>query len=356
MNPDGYTTVERRTPPKKAKSKANGARKQSGQVLPAAKPANVTVNKSANKAANQPLNKKMASKSIPKSILKLTPASSKAPAAMVPIQQPVLSFDAFKQLPQQDRKALLAGPTVAICVRGHKLAELPKRLVMAVSPFANARFTVDQMATILILHPNSTKDAVIYIAKYLVNVCNTVNVFRLPWKDVTKTAAIYQVGRTLQLGKFFKHLENYLVDQIHDDAGIMGYDELEVVLNRTNNDVTDPVFKRYANALATLRFKGEIPDSDQFDTWVSARPELASLMQEIDEKYQAKREKSQAANDARLARQERVNRRPGVARFRAQGGKPHRLNDPEIAASSFSGVHTLPADKARKLGKKGLSA
>jgi hypothetical protein len=231
---------------------------------------------------------------------------------------------------------------------------------MAVSPFANAHFGGDQSSGVLILPGNgNTKEAVTCIADYLIKVCNSANVFRLPWKDVKKTAAIYQVGRTLEMGTFFHHISTYLVTQIQDSNGIMDYADLNTVLNRTNNDVTDPVFKRYAHALSALRYKGEIPDSLEFATWLSRHPELAQMMDDIDAEQETKRNKFQAAKDASLAHKGRANRRPRAQAARKRAGNQQSADEnklPEMASTFGPGIHHIGAEAARKLGKMGFSA
>jgi hypothetical protein len=80
---DGFTTVHNRAMMDKVGTKPAAASKQSGKAGRSAK--------SFKKPAQRPV---------------------KMP--MVPITQPVIPFEAFKQLPAQSRKALLLGPTVTI--------------------------------------------------------------------------------------------------------------------------------------------------------------------------------------------------------------------------------------------------
>jgi hypothetical protein len=309
LDNDGFTVVQKRAPKKPS---------------PNNKP--VEAPKQAPKQALKPSKPKKAWKSAPV-------------PRMVPIDQPVVPFEAFKVLSPECRKALASGPSVAVYSRGNLAIHVPKRLIMAVSPLANAHFSKDQTNPMLPLEGDGNpKEAVVTVVEYLVKVCKSEKFILLPWKDVKKTAAIYQVGRTLGMGCFFRHLENYLVNRIVTEKGLIEYGDLESVLNRTNNDINDPLFKRYAHALCTLRYKRQIPDPEDFEAWLTKHRELSQLMADIDAQHEAKRQKIQAEKQAHKQAEKQTKKQPKPATSRAlQPGEYH-----------------IGAEAARKLNKKGF--
>jgi hypothetical protein len=137
------------------------------------------------------------------------------------------------------------------------------------------------------------------------------------------------------------HIRAHLVKQIETEYGLISYEDLGHILQRTNNDPADPLFSQYARVLSAMRRKGAIPDADDFDKWLGDHTALSELMDKYEAEYlaaQAAREKARAkfVLDRKPFRQVRV------------AAPPAHIFGP--------GVHQIDAETARKMGRHGFAA
>jgi hypothetical protein len=293
------------------------------------------------------------------------------------IQQPIIPFSTFKNLSQPERLSLLKGPKLAFRsnrVVGNRSRELPKRLLMAVSPVVNLHCISNPTSSTLHLtgltdlyDVDYDKGALPYILSYLLNVCKTKKFYSLPplVDDFSTTLSIYSVCQVLQLEEFGNHVMMHLAHLARE----VDYPELDWILAAAGNDTSDPLFMRVAQTLAHQRRKGFVDDVQEFKDWLEEHPELEEAMDEIDAEYKARGKEGPERDDGRdralevqARRAERV--RLGIEFVRvldddfdgryAEDQGPD-LPMPDVGESGSEGrprTFHIGAEAERKLGKK----
>jgi hypothetical protein len=261
---------------------------------------------------------------------------------MVEISQNIIPYEAFKALPKYKRGELLKGPTITLSSRGKDIVNIPKRLLMAVSPLGNRYCTEHQKEEHMVLNDVvSGFYAVQHIVSYLINVCRTLKFYSLPYVgDLKMDLEIYIAARHLEMYPNLQHVLVHLKGEIQNERGIIGYDELDTILAGTGCCRLDPLVVYMAETLARLRYRNEIPDPSEFGAWLQRYPILYGYMAEIDREYEEKREEAEEARAARKARK--------ADKFRKIQQTKQELKEAE-SNMSHPGAHQISAEAARKL-------
>ncbi|KAF2114379.1 hypothetical protein BDV96DRAFT_600359 [Lophiotrema nucula] len=226
-------------------------------------------------------------------------------ANVAPIHQGCILMDGFRKLSREERGKLLHGPKIAILVKGTKVCNISKRLLMAVSALAHRDLTVHQTEPILSLPDHLDKDAVASVLGYFKNVCS-VNYYNLGHPDdIEVTGGIYQAARTLETGGAELSVLGYLKYKIF--ANKLGYIDMHALLNCCDG-VHDPLFEVIAKNMAQLRYTEAVGKPGKFESFLRAHPQLSAAMDDIDAEHDAKRKQTEAAKTARLKDEQRNNK------------------------------------------------
>ena len=276
--------------------------------------------------------------------------------AISPVMQELITYEALRGMNQTDRKALLQGPRVAVrTIQAEWEIEVPKKLLMAVSPLANQHFE-DEPASMAfrVAALSGYEEGFRHVLAYLKNVCRTKGFYNVPvTDDLETTAAAYRVCQVLEMEEFTYNLKSRL-RHLSRDAD---YPELEIILDATDG-VGDPIFDDIARSLAYQRQEQHFFDEDILGAWLKDQADLEAAMEDADNNYGPRRnmDRTQAQRAHRIVRESRgicfvgifADDFDGRNRETPEAEKP--LPDMSLPMDLPREYH-IGASAARKLGK-----
>lgn len=196
----------------------------------------------------------------------------------------------ISQLSIEQRHGLLQGPKVDIFVGNNQVFKgAPLRAFMATSAKANTWVRRNPLQTKVVLKGGRTN--VKSLKTVLKSTLTTRGiggkaVIPVPvGKDFKEGLFIYTAGLELGMDSQVKHVANRLC-QIASKR-VLEYDELTALILYTSP--SDAVFQHVAKILANARFKGQITDKEDFNSYLQKHPTLGKAMNDIDAPFKATR-------------------------------------------------------------------
>jgi hypothetical protein len=252
------------------------------------------------------------------------------------------------------RQQLLLGDNWTIRIDGKVLYTIPKNLLMAASSRAQKIFKQDPNATgIDLTSAEASPASVKHLIDWLIQVCHTKGVFRMPFRDVPlETMAVLRAGEILGMKTYTGHIygswKDYVMNSIAD------YDEISAIEAMALSTETG-LFNYMANHLAHVRYLDKLDNAAEFNSYLSAHPKLRDAMAKIDSRHAEVRE-ARYRNWA-----SREEDRKARKHARIQAARAHRKQEQALKAelrdilngkNGGSNVHTVTAEQAALLRRR----
>ena len=212
-----------------------------------------------------------------------------------------------QSLTKIQRQGLLDGPKVNVYVgRDVAFRNAPVRAMMAWSSKANVYFNRNPLANRIVIQESAASiQAVQAILKATVTLYGMGGENIAPVHRATSFAeelriyqAAHELGMKSRVEKAWKHLRHMI------STNLLSYENLSLFLVCV--PPTDDLFNHLAKDLATRRFQGRIPDTENFEKYLAENEALKNTMDEIDASHKAEREVRKAQADAEHAEMRRV--------------------------------------------------
>lgn len=256
---------------------------------------------------------------------------------------PDLSFGPIdlNNLTRAQRIGLVQGPTAGIYLNGKYIGFVNIRAAMALSPFAHHFFTQYPNHGMNFSAAAVNEKALRIVLRYFsFHLLGGKTVRRLPFgKNFIESVRIYRAAVVFGLQEYISHLVGYLHGYIKRDDSLLSYDGFDALLWGTTPE--DRIFRHAASLYSRLRYVDEIPDREEFNDWVGARPVIAEAMAAIDERHACERAFYDEKRAGKIAWQERKREREARAKAEEEKIKEGRIKAEE-----------RKAEKARKKAKE----
>ncbi|KAJ4360991.1 uncharacterized protein N0V89_001560 [Didymosphaeria variabile] len=237
-------------------------------------------------------------------------------SAKTPVHEVMNGCVDLRQLSHEERRGLLEGPMVTLTLNGNFIARVHKRVLMAVSLWANNRIQ-DRATTTVLALPASASRADRKALKTVIGwmsmaYVGAVKLRGIPMgQNTVEACKIFHAATALDMRPHVSHIAAYFHTYINDQNTLLGYEELDAILRSFAPDT--PVFKHLAKDLAHRHHKGKVPDMKEFTAYLKKNPDLSRAMIEVDKGYAAarkeKREAAQAAARVKYSEARKEERR-----------------------------------------------
>ncbi|OCL04127.1 hypothetical protein AOQ84DRAFT_380924 [Glonium stellatum] len=194
-------------------------------------------------------------------------------------------------LRRSERQKLLDGPKVAIVLDGaqgnDRIEGIPKTLLLAFSNLAQEQFSRLELTStkeFYLPKGSACMGALKQILYWMQTTCNTIKPFSIPIPDQLKhTILIYHTVKSMRIPEAETRLVRHLRDTISHE--FLDYDVIDQIMMLLGP--TDPVAKHLVHVLAHARKTHKLPNAQSFATYLQLHPELAILIQGVNDKVLA---------------------------------------------------------------------
>lgn len=253
----------------------------------------------------------------PKVLSEVTVASSVSGV----VEQPL---DNLYVMIRPQRQNLFTGPRITINIGTVKVTGIFKRVAMAVSSVLNEHFvkspdSVEYTSPDDILVPGAVRYLLI---AYPQNISQEFMAYAVPMQGTfAKNVSLLHASRKLGMEQYTRPLLNAHVSYLREE--LPSYEEIAIV-ERMATSEKDPLWTYMVNHLCHDRFKKLIPDSEDFEAFLTDHPRLMKAMEKADDYFAGVAKKKweegqvtrQAAEDERRMRwkQDQAEKREQIAR------------------------------------------
>ncbi|KAF2875731.1 hypothetical protein BDV95DRAFT_280509 [Massariosphaeria phaeospora] len=228
-------------------------------------------------------------------------ASAKAKAASK-VPNPVVDQELsdLVHMLRPARRDLLRGPRITVWVGTQAVAGIAKRAAMAVSSVLNEHFTQNPSSLEYRFPSGAVSLAAVRVllVKWLETPCRSTEVLASvvgSQNSFTANIALLRTARLLGMQQYTKPILGWHVGYLKNN--LPEYSEIVAVESMTTSS-QDPLWTSMVNYLANAQFRGEKPDNEEFEVFLSKHPKLKGAI-EISNEYFAsrrmEREKAQRA-------------------------------------------------------------
>jgi hypothetical protein len=286
---------------------------------------------------------------------KLSPEVTVTPLASVVIEQ---RLDNLYAMIRPERQNLFSGPLITITIDSVKVTGIFKRVAMALSSVLNEYFVQNPES---IEYQSPAENLVPGAAFYLLNIYphETSQVFMVPPVPMQETFAmnvsLLHASRKLGMVRYTKEILSTHINYLKEE--IPSYEEIAIIEEMKTSD-QDPLWTHMVNHLCHDRFKGLIPDPEEFEAFLTHHTRLSEAMRTADEyfagvakkKWEVKQVQWQAAEEHRRMRweQAQIEKRERIAKEKAAMEAIKQKMD----AKSGSGLMMATAEEAALLRKR----
>jgi hypothetical protein len=273
-----------------------------------------------------------------------SPENSRSPSPSPVVHQ---KFDNLLEMIYQEREGLLKGPRITIYVGDVPVPDISKRAAMAVSSVLNKHFTsnpesLEYRFSRGQLNPGAIR---LLLVGWMQETCQDFEAYAVPAQQTFgEDVAVLRAARLLGMERYCRHVLTQYVEYLKTQ--IPSYEEIVAVEKNATSD-KDPLWTAMVNHLCHDRFKGLIPDAEDFEAFLEKHPRLKKAMESADAffagyaKKQAdirEAERRQRWEDGQAAKRERIAREQRAAESLRQKME-----------TKSSGLMTVTADEAEML-------
>lgn len=209
-------------------------------------------------------------------------ASPSSMATQAPTEIITQPYDNLLVMIQQERKALLTGPTVTIHVGKHTINRVPKRAIMAASWKLNKHFTNNPNSNQYTykdetLDPNAMN---MLLVKWLNSTCQGFEAHVVPFQATfDRDIAVLRAAHVLGMDRYTLHIQHAYTEYLK--TCLPTYHEIVVLTKYTVSD-REPLWANLVNHLCYLRHRSLIPDPLEFAVYLENNERLKKTMAEAD--------------------------------------------------------------------------
>ncbi|KAG9190852.1 hypothetical protein G6011_08940 [Alternaria panax] len=271
----------------------------------------------------------------------------KKPSQLSPSAVVNQALDNLLEMIRPQRRGLLQGPHITIHVGDTSVTDIPKRAAMAASSVLHKHFVANPESLEYCfsrgqIHPGAVRFLLI---GWMRETCNEFEAYAIPaQKTFGENVAILRAARLLGMERYCRHILISYVDYLKTQ--LPSYEEISAVEQNTTSD-KDPLWTAMVNHLCHDRFKGLIPNAEEFEAFLENHTRLKKAMESADNFF-AVYAKQQAEGREREHRQhwEQI-----------QAEKRQRIAKEQLAVESLkkkldekgSGLMSVTADEAEVL-------
>ncbi|EUC45361.1 hypothetical protein COCMIDRAFT_78650, partial [Bipolaris oryzae ATCC 44560] len=256
-------------------------------------------------------------------------------------------YDNLLEMIRPQRQALLTGPRITIHIGNTSVSDIYKRSAMAASSVLHRHFTN---------HPNSLEcrfsrsqinpGAVrLLLIKWMREACNEFEAHAVPYqKTFFEDIAVLRAARLLGMERYCSHILGAYTTYLKSE--LPSYEEIVIIEQNATSD-KDPLWTSMVNHLCHDRFKGLIPDVDEFEEFLETHDRLKTAMEAADAYFAgyAKR----YANARESERRQRRQQNEAEKRERIEREKRTAQSLKKKLDEAGSGLMTVTADEAEML-------
>ncbi|OAL52849.1 hypothetical protein IQ07DRAFT_669422 [Pyrenochaeta sp. DS3sAY3a] len=203
-------------------------------------------------------------------------------ATQAPMEIITQKYDNLLVMIQQERKALLTGPTVTIHVGKHAINRVPKRAIMAASWKLNKHFTNNPKSSQYTYKDETLDPNAVYmlLVTWLNATCQGFEAHVVPFQSTfDRDIAVLRAAHVLGMDRYVLHIQHYYVEYLK--TCLATYHEIVVLTKYTVSD-REPLWVNLVNHLCYLRHRGLIPDPMEFGIYLEKNERLNKSMAEAD--------------------------------------------------------------------------
>lgn len=256
-------------------------------------------------------------------------------------------LDNLLEMIRPQRQGLLKGPRITIHVGDTSVINISKRAAMAASSVLHEYFTTNPESFEYRfsrgqIHPGAVRFLLI---GWMRETCKEFEAYAVPaQKTFGEDVAILRAAHLLGMERYCRHILISYIDYLKTQ--LPSYEEIIAVEQNATSD-KDPLWTAMINHLCHNRFKGLIPDAEDFEAFLEKHTRLKKAMESADNFF-AGYAKKQAEGWEKERRQRWKQN---------QAEKRERIAKEQLAAESLekkldkkgSGLVTVSADKAEVL-------
>jgi hypothetical protein len=257
------------------------------------------------------------------------------------------ALDNLLEMIRAQRQGLFQGPRITIHVGDTSVEGIFKRAAMVASSVLHKHFTANPQSLEYRfsrgqIHPGAVR---LLLIGWMQETCNEFEAYAVPaQKTFGEDVALLRAARLLGMERYCSHLLAGYVDYLKTQ--LPSYEEIIAVEQNATPD-KDPLWTAMVNHLCHDRFKGLIPDAEDFQAFLEKHVRLKKAMESADNFFAgfAKRQAEGREKDRRQRWEQN------------QAEKQERLAKERLAAESLrkkmdekgSGLMTVTAEEAELL-------
>ncbi|KAJ6268849.1 hypothetical protein PSV08DRAFT_410815 [Bipolaris maydis] len=256
-------------------------------------------------------------------------------------------YDNLLEMIRPQRQALLTGPRITIHIGNTSVANIYKRSAMAASSVLHRHFTnhpdsLEYRFSRGQIHPGAVR---LLLIKWMREACNEFEAHAVPYqKTFFEDVAVLRAARLLGMERYCPHILGAYITYLKSE--LPSYEEIVIIEQNATSD-KDPLWTTMVNHLCHERFKGLIPDADDFEEFLETHDRLKTAMETADAFFAgyAKRHANAGESERRQRRQQ--NEAEKRARIEREKRAVHSLK--KKLGEAGSGLLTVTADEAEML-------
>ncbi|KAF2249471.1 hypothetical protein BU26DRAFT_519528 [Trematosphaeria pertusa] len=257
-------------------------------------------------ASDNPVTQSPSALKFPGSVetIKITTAEPmKQQAKKARTQSPVVEqeVDDLLQMSRPHRQTLFEGPQMVIYVGEKSVPNVAKRAAMAASRMLNDHFRKKPESLEYSFEAGFVDLAAIrtLLVTWPLQSSKEFQAGEVPFQDTfEENMALLRAARFLGMERYTKTILKYHLDYLK--TSLPEYSEIDTVERMATSD-KDPLWTSMVNHLTHSRFKGFIPDPEEFAAFLDKHPKLKAAMEAADEFFK---------NSAAKEREKKDQRRP----------------------------------------------
>jgi hypothetical protein len=246
-----------------------------------------------------------------------------------------------------ERQDLLQGPCITIHVGEMSVVDISKRAATAASSVLHKHFTANPESLEYRfshgqVHPGAVRFLLI---DWMQETCNEFEAYAIPaQKTFGEDVAILCAARLLGMERYCHHILTGYIDYLKTQ--LPSYEEIIAVEQNATSD-KDPLWTAMINHLCHDRYKGLIPDAEDFEAFLEKHTRLKKAMESADiffAGYAKKRAEGREKERRQRWEQNQAEKRQRIAREQLTAESLKKKLD-----EKGSGLMSVTADEAEVL-------
>jgi hypothetical protein len=190
--------------------------------------------------------------------------------------------DNMLEMIRQERQGLLKGPRITVYVGDVPVPGIAKRAAMAASPLFNKHFTGNPESLEYSFYKGQLNPGAIrlLLVGWLEEMCKDFEAYAVPPQQTFgEDVAILRAACLLGMERYCRHVLVEYVDYLKTQ--LPSYEEI-VAVEKNATSEKDPLWTAMVNHLCHGRYKGLVPDTEDFETFLEKHPRLKKAMESAD--------------------------------------------------------------------------